>query len=145
MSQMLKMDWRLMFVLLLWMLMVLTPLLVMRVLVAPNVGQIEWIGICLGAFLTVTLPRTFMLAVREREEAVLLRPRWAELKWDLAIVFLTATFVSSFPPAGGWRALVQLFVTIIGVSAAMGLLVVRRPKQPSLFDHEVAGFREATK
>jgi len=149
MSQMLKMDWRLMFILLAWMLMVLTPLVVIRATVAFHVSQVEWIGICIGAFLTVTLPRTFMLAVREREERILLRPRWAELKWDLAIVFLTATIVSSFPPMHGWRSIADLAIIIVAVSAAMGLLVVRgtpRPEQqPRLFDYERGHFEEGAK
>ncbi|MEA3400332.1 MAG: hypothetical protein U9R79_03720 [Armatimonadota bacterium] len=140
MSSVFRMDWGLMVILMVWMLMVLAPLMAARVLVAPEVGQLQWIGICLGAFLTVTLPRTFMLLVREREEALLLRPRWAQLKWDLAVVFLTATIVSSVPPPDDlWRSLLTLLGAVVGVSALMGLIVVRRPpQQPTLFDHEIA-------
>lgn len=149
MSQMLKMDWRLMFILLAWMLMVLAPLVVIRATVAPHVGQLEWIGICIGAFLTLTLPRTFMLAVREREERILLRPRWAELKWDLSVVFLTATIVSSFPPTRGWRSIADLAIIIVAVSAVMGLLIVRGSsrieEQPRLFDYEREQFEEGAK
>ncbi len=145
MSQVLRMDWRLMFILMAWMVLVLAPLMVIRVTVAPDVGQLEWIGICLGAFLTVTLPRAFMLAVQEREEYILLRPRWAELKWDIAVVFVTATIVSSFPPTRGWRSVAELALIVVAVSAAMGLLMVRSPRpplQPSLFDHELTSFEE---
>lgn len=137
MSSVFRMDWQLMGTLLIWMVMVLAPLMLVRALIAPEVGQIEWIGTCLGAFMTMTLPRTFMLLVREREEALLLRPRWAQLKWDLAVVFLTATVISSFPPREDfWRSMLILLAAVVGVSALMGLLIVRAPKphQHTLFD-----------
>lgn len=143
-----RMDWGLMAILFVWMLMVLTPLLAVRVFVAPGVSQVEWLGICAGAFLTLTLPRTFMLLVREREEALLLQPRWAQLKWDLAVVFATASIVSSFPPTDMVRSLLSLLVAVVVVSALMGLVVVREPRepqvQPSLFDHEPSDLEEIT-
>ncbi|MGD9495511.1 MAG: hypothetical protein AB7Y46_04275 [Armatimonadota bacterium] len=147
MSQMLRMDWRVTFILTAWMLMVLGPLLLVRMLVAPQVGQVQWLGICVGCFLTVTLPRSFMLLMHGREAAVPLRPRWAQLKWDLAIVFLTAAFVSSFPPVGGWRSLAQLMVAIVAVAALVGPLVVRRQAAQQLrpLHREIANFREAAK
>ncbi len=126
MNSMLEMDWKLMLMLVIWMLAVLMPLMVARIAFAPDVGVFPWIAICLGAYFSLTLPRALMLGLRERDDRIHLGASWTSLEWELAVAFVVAALISASPPALGPVTLLYILAIIVGVSALMGMLVVRR-------------------
>ncbi|MGI5820175.1 MAG: hypothetical protein ACOX9R_18980 [Armatimonadota bacterium] len=126
MNSMLEMDWQLMLVLVIWMLAVLMPLMVARIAVAPDVGAFAWIAVCLAAYFSLTLSRSLMLGLRQRDESILLGSNWTNLEWELAVAFVVATLISASPPTLGPVTLLYIAGIIVVVSALMGLLVIRR-------------------
>lgn len=126
MNSILEMDWQLMLVILVWMIAVLMPLMVARVAIAPGVSALAWIGICLGAYFSLTLPRSLMLGLRQRDESIILGSSWTTLEWELAVAFVVATLISASPPRFGPMGLLYVVGIIVLVSAIMGMLVIRR-------------------
>jgi hypothetical protein len=129
MNSMLEMDWQLMLVILIWMLAVLMPLMIARIAVAPDVGVLAWIAICLGAYFSMTLPRSMMLGLRQRDASIALGASWTSLEWELAVAFVVATLISASPPTLGPVSLLYVGGIVLTVSAVMGMLVVRGDRE----------------